>query len=98
MRKSLLALAAAASLAGATAYTPSPAQAAPWWIAPVIIAGAVGGIAVGAAVANQEYLDPRLPAASYPRTAGTVHVQPTSDGYITRRPIDGRKRRVDVCH
>jgi hypothetical protein len=97
MRRTLLALAAAASVAGATAYTPSQAQAAAWWVAPAIVAGAVGGLAIGAAVANQQYLDPRLPAASYPRSAGTVYVQPRSECYITREPIDGRMRRVEVC-
>jgi hypothetical protein len=97
MRKTLVALAAAGTLAGATLYQPTPAHAV-WWVAPAIIGGVVGGVALGAAAAsaNQRYMDPRLPAASYPRT-GSVYVQPTAQCHISREVIDGRWRRVEIC-
>lgn len=100
MRRTLMALAAAGTLAGATVYQPVQANAAAWWVAPAIVFGTIGGLTVGAAVAsaNQPYLDPRVPAAAYPRAgAGTVHVRPTSQCYITREVIDGRLRRVEIC-
>ncbi|MBX6426946.1 MAG: hypothetical protein IRZ09_13610 [Variibacter sp.] len=100
MRKTLMALAAAGSLATATVYTPSQAQATPWWVAPAIVFGTIGGLTLGAAIA-QPYYDPRVPAAAYPvapsASAGAVYVRPTSSCYITREWIGGRMRRVEVC-
>jgi hypothetical protein len=93
-----MALAAAGTLAGATLYQPTQAHAVAWWVAPAIVFGAVGGLTVGAAVAsaNQQYLDPRVPAAAYPRT-GAVYVQPTGGCHISREVINGRMRRVEIC-
>ncbi|HET9904747.1 MAG TPA: hypothetical protein VFQ27_13715 [Xanthobacteraceae bacterium] len=98
MKRTLMALAAAATVAGGALYSPPQAHATPAWVVPAIIGGVVGGAVLGAAAAsaNQAYLDPRVPAAAYPR-AGTVYVQPTSSCYITRERIDGRLRRVEVC-
>jgi hypothetical protein len=97
MQKTLIALAAAASLGTAT-LAPAPANAA-WWVAPAIIAGVAGGVVVGSAIAANAYVDPRVPAAAYPR--GTVTVQPRYAAAercsITRERVAGGWRRIEVC-
>jgi hypothetical protein len=66
--KAVLSLAAAAALGLAMTAAPKPAEAA-WWVAPAIIAGVVGGVAVGAAATN---------ANAYYGGPGAVYVAPTA--------------------
>jgi hypothetical protein len=54
MSKTIIALTAAAAFGVAITAAPKPADAA-WWVAPAIVAGVVGGVAVGAAASNNAY-------------------------------------------
>lgn len=67
MRKATVALAAAAALGLAVTAAPKPADAA-WWVAPAIVAGVVGGVALGAAANNSAY--------AYYNGPGDVYVSP----------------------
>ena len=90
MKKTILSLTAAAAvgLAGIAA-TPQQAHAVVWWVAPAIVAGAVGGVAVGATAAN---------ANQYYRGPGDVYVQPTSECRLARvQGNDGRWHRTRIC-
>jgi hypothetical protein len=91
MKKTLLALAAAAAV-GTAGLAPSPASAHAWWVAPAIIAGAAGGVILGATAAAAQPV--------YVAPAGTVTVQPrarTSSCYMARERVPGGWRRVRVC-
>jgi hypothetical protein len=68
MRKTAVALTAAAALGLAVTAAPKPADAA-WWVAPAIVAGVVGGVALGAAASNNAY--------AYYNGPGDVYVSPT---------------------
>jgi phage-related minor tail protein len=93
MRKVVLSVLSAAAIgaAGLTA-APQQAQAAPWWVVPAIVGGAVVGVGVGAAAANSNaYAN----AYAYePR--GSIYVEPTGCRLVTQR-IGGRLHRVQVC-
>jgi len=91
MRKTILTLASAAALATAgIAAAPQPAHAVAWWVAPAIVAGAIGGVAVGATAANANAYGPR----------GDVYVQPTASCRVIREqdPATGRWHRMRVCN
>lgn len=95
MKKTILTLAAAATLAvGGMTATPQPANAQ-WWVAPLILGSvAAGGVAVAAASSSYA----TSPAAYEPR--GTIYVQPTATTAChTERQVmsDGLVRRVRVC-
>ncbi len=88
----------AAAAIGAAGLTAMPRTAdAQWWIAPAIIAGVVGGVAVGSAIQANAY--PYDTNAAPP--AGTVYVRPTgavqSCEIVRERRADGSLRRVRVC-
>lgn len=92
MKKTLMALSAAAVIGAGTIATPQPAHAIAEWIIPTIIAAGIGGVAIGsAATANRTY---------YAEPAGTVYVQPSPAGQcrvVRERLADGSVRRVRVC-
>jgi hypothetical protein len=97
MKRTILSLVAAAAV-GTAGLTAVPRTAdAQWWIAPAIIAGVVGGVAVGSAIQANAYPYDTYGAA--PR--GTVYVRPTAaaqDCQIVReRMRNGSIRRVQVC-
>lgn len=90
MKKTLMALSAAAVIGAGTIATPQPAHAIAEWIIPTIIAAGIGGVAIGSA-ANRNY---------YAEPAGTVYVQPSPVGQcrvVRERLADGSSRRVRVC-
>jgi len=73
MRKSLIALSAAAALGAASIAAPSPAQAHAWWIVPAIVGGVlIGGTAIAAATTPPAYSYSYGPDYYYP---GSVSVQ-----------------------
>jgi len=92
IRKTILSVTAAAALALAgTAAAPQPAHALVWWVAPAIIAGAIGGTAVGATVAHQN------DALAY-QPQGAVYVQPTAGCHWARVQTEsGASIRQRVC-
>jgi len=95
MRKAIMAIAAAGTLAAATVTVPSQANANPAWLVPVLIAGGIGVVALGAAAnANAAYYAPG--------PSGTVYVQPraqaVSNCHIVRERVAGGYRRVEVCN
>jgi hypothetical protein len=73
MRKAIVAITAAAALGVAVTAAPKPADAA-WWVAPAIVAGVVGGVALGAAANNSAYAYYNDP---YYYGAANVYVAPT---------------------
>lgn len=93
MVKTLTTLAAAGLIATAAVSVPTKAEANPAWLVPVLIAGGVGVVALGAA-ANAN-------ANAYYAPAGTVYVQPraqaVSSCHIVRERVPGGYRRVQVC-
>lgn len=94
MRKVLTTIAAAGALAAATVTVPSQANANPAWLVPVLVAGGIGVVALGAAAnANAYYA---------PGPSGTVYVTPraqaVSNCHIVRERIPGGYRRVEVCN
>jgi hypothetical protein len=92
MRKSLMALSAAAVIGAASLAAPSPAQAHAWWIVPAIVGGViVGGVA--AAAASQPYPYGPYYGPAYYR--GDVSVRPTCR--IVRERAPGGWRRYEVC-
>ena len=99
MKRTIVTLVAAAAV-GAAGLTAMPRTAdAQWWIAPAIIAGVVGGVAVGSAVQANAY--PYDTNASAVAPAGTIYVQPTRSArsceIVRERMSDGSIRRVRVC-
>ena len=95
IRKTILSVTAAATLALAgTAAAPQPAHAVVWWVAPAIVAGAVGGVAIGAAAANTyAYPNPNASYAYEPQ----VYVQPTAGCHWMRVQTDNGLVRQRVC-
>jgi hypothetical protein len=88
MRTSVIALGTAAAVGLAVTAAPQPAQAA-WWVAPAIVAGVIGGVAVGSAAAN---------ANQYAYGPGDVYVQPTPACHWVNVERYGRIYRERVCH
>jgi hypothetical protein len=83
MRRTLVAMAAAAALAVGTFAVPQKAEAFAWWWIPTAI---VGGVALGAAVgAPYAYAAPRGQYIG-------------SDCRIMRERVPGGWRRVEVCY
>src|SRR5262245_1861882 len=97
MKKTILSLAAAAAVATAgIAAAPQPANALAWWVAPAIVAGAVGGVAIGAAAASAN--DATANAYYQGMPAGSIYVQPTARCQVVQEQMpNGSLRRVRVC-
>ncbi len=95
MKKTLVALSAAAALGAATLTVPTSANAYPVWVIPAIIAAGVGGVVVAGAASSAAYADP------YYGPRGTVYVQPTAPRatgcYTARERTSQGWRRVRVC-
>ena len=97
MKKTLVALSAAAALGLGTVSIPTQANAYPAWVIPAIIAAGVGGVVVAGAATSAAAVDERYYAGS-PR--GTVHVQPVAPAagcYVARERTPTGWRRVRVC-
>jgi hypothetical protein len=91
MRKTLMALSAAAVIGTASFAAPSPAQAHAWWVVPVVVGGVIlGGAAI--ASASQPY-GPGYYGPAYYR--GNVSVRPSCR--IVRERVPGGWRRYEVC-
>jgi hypothetical protein len=84
MKRTILALAAAATVALGTIATPRPASALAEWVIPVIIAAGVGGVVVGAAASSRS-------------NVGEIYVSPTNCRVVRERTPEGI-RRVQVCN
>ncbi|HEY7457860.1 MAG TPA: hypothetical protein VH765_03825 [Xanthobacteraceae bacterium] len=83
MKRTLVAMAAAAALAAGTIAVPQKAEAHAWWWIPAAL---VGGVALGAAVgAPYAYAAPRGQYIG-------------SDCRIMRERVPGGWRRVEVCY
>jgi hypothetical protein len=96
MKKTLVALSAAATLGAATLTVPTAANAYPVWVVPAIIAAGVGGVVVAGAATSAAYADDRY----YAGPRGTVYVQPTAPAagcYVARERTPSGWRRVRVC-
>ncbi len=85
MKRTVIALAAAGTVALGTVATPRPASALAEWVIPVIIAAGVGGVVVGAAASNRS------------ANIGEIYVNPTNCRTVRERTPDGI-RRVQVCN
>lgn len=101
MKRTIVTLVAAAAV-GAAGLTAMPRTAdAQWWIAPAIIAGVVGGVAVGSAIQANAY--PYETIAANPSGPGTIYVRPTARAQVQNCEIvreqmmDGTIRRVQIC-
>jgi hypothetical protein len=93
MRRTLIAVSAAAALGAASLAAPTPAQAHAWWVVPAIVGGViVGGAAVAAA--SSPYAPGYGPGPAHYR--GTVMVEPSCR--IVRERVAGGWRRVQVCN
>ena len=100
MRKTILSVATAGALAvGGIAAAPQPANAVAWWVAPVVIAGVVGGTAVGAAAASNANAYAYAPGGYYgPPAQGVVYAAPSASCHWARvQTADGRLIRQRVC-
>ena len=99
MKRTLIALAAAAALALGTITVPQKAEAHAWWVVPSIILGAavVGGAVLAHSRAHAGYYGPHYgPHAYVPR--GAVRVAPTRGCHLAPRPaLWGGTRYVEVC-
>jgi hypothetical protein len=89
MRKSLIALGTAAVMGLAVTAAPQPAHAV-WWVAPAIVAGVVGGVAVGSAAANANNY-------AYYNGPGDIYVEPTPVCHWAQVRHHGRIYRERVC-
>jgi hypothetical protein len=97
MKKTLIALSAAATIGAGAIAAPTAANAYPAWIIPAIIAAGVGGVVVAGAATSAAYADDRY----YAGTRGMVHVQPTAPSmgcYMARERTSQGWRRVRVCN
>jgi hypothetical protein len=97
MKRTLIALTAAAALGAGTVTMPTSANAYPAWVIPAIVVAGVGGVIVGgAAIASsrqaQAYYEPR----------GTVYVRPGGEPrscfWARERLPNGGLRRIRVCN
>ena len=92
-KKAILSTAAAGALALAVVAAPKPAHAVVWWVVPAIIAGTIGGVAVGAAASQAAYAP-----GPYSGPHGTVYVEPTYGCHWARvQGPDGYWHRTRVC-
>lgn len=90
MRKTLIAMSAAAALGAASIAAPTPAQAHAWWIVPAIIGGVlIGGTAIAAASNPYRY------GYYEPSYRGRVAVEPSCR--IVRERVRGGWQRVQIC-
>jgi hypothetical protein len=99
MRKSLIALSAAAVIGTASMAAPSPAQAHAWWIVPAVVGGVlVSGMIAAAANPYPYGYGPAYEPSYYRGPAyyrGNVAVQPRCR--IVRERVRGGWRRYEVC-
>ena len=100
MRKSLMALSAAAVIGMVGLAAPSPAQAHAWWIVPAIVGGVIVGGAAMAAANPYPYQYGYGPGPAYYRGGpayyrGDVAVRPSCR--IVRERVPGGWRRYEVC-
>ena len=99
MKKTLMALAAAATLAVSAVAVPAPAQAQRW--VPGVAAGVIGGAIVGGAIASQNgYYGPGYYGPGYGYYGGPAYVDEPGCFWQRQRFWDGygwRFRRVRVC-
>jgi hypothetical protein len=86
MRRSLIAMCAAAAIATAgTVAVPTKAEAHAWWWIPAAI---VGGVVLGAAISGpRAYAAPR---GFYEPTAARGEVYEEPRGAVTKRPVRAR--------
>ena len=90
MRKSLIALSAAAVIGAGTIAAPTSAQAHAWWVVPAIVGGVlIGGTALAAASSPYGY------GYGPGYRTGYVGVQPSCR--IVRERVPGGWRRVQIC-
>jgi hypothetical protein len=82
MMKKIMAGVSALAIAASAALIPTKADAHVWWLWPAIVGGTVGGLAIGAAAANN--------AHGYYGGPGYCHPG-------RERGPDGRWHRVTVC-
>jgi hypothetical protein len=97
VKKGFLSLAAAAALAVAVTAAPQPAHAVVWWVAPAIVAGVVGGVAVGAAASNAAYANANGYYEPGYGPSGAVYVQPTPSCRWVHVERGGRMFRERIC-
>jgi hypothetical protein len=101
MRKTLMALAAVATLAVSAVMVPAPAQAQRW--IPGVAAGVIGGAIIGGALAGPGYYGPGYYGPGYGYYGGPAYVadDPYGGCYWQRQRFwDGygwRIRRVRIC-
>jgi hypothetical protein len=88
LKKTMVAVGAAATLGLAMTAAPQPAHAV-WWVAPAIIGGVVGGAVIGAAATNNAY--------AYYTGPGDVYVAPTASCRWVQVQRNGRIFRERIC-
>ena len=91
MKRTVTALAAAATIGLAATAAPTPASAYAWWVVPAVVAGGVVAVGTGAAIANQQ-------AYAY-APGGAVYVAPmaATNCEIVRERTRRGWRRVQIC-
>jgi len=103
MRKTLIGLTSAITIAASAATLPTPASAYPGWVIPAIVATGVGGIALGAGISSAQAqttgsilsASPGTPAQPQISYDPDTMVQPGC--HLARERIRGEWRRVEVC-
>ncbi|QFU16878.1 hypothetical protein [Microvirga thermotolerans] len=103
MRKTLIGLTSALTLAASAAAVPTPASAYPGWVIPAIAAAGVGGIALGAGITSAQAQTTGTIVSAAPGTPvqpqigydPNTMVQPGC--HLARERIRGEWRRVEVC-
>jgi hypothetical protein len=102
MNKSLIALAAASTLALGTLSVPQKAEAHAWWVIPSIVVGAavVGGAAIASSQAHAGAYGYYQPGYyPQPQARGSVRVAPVRGCYMQAQPaLFGGYRYVEVCN
>jgi hypothetical protein len=98
MKRTLIALTAAAAVGAGTVGVPTSANAYPAWVIPAIVAAGVGGVIVGGATIASS----RAQAQAYYEPRGTVYVRPSGEprscSWARERLADGSLRRIRVCN
>ena len=103
MRKSLIGLTSAITIAATAATVPTPASAYPGWVIPAIVAAGAGGVALGAGITSAHA---QSTGSIFPTSTGApgqpqigydpnTMVQPGC--HLARERIRGEWRRVEVC-
>jgi len=103
MRKTLIGLTSALTIAASATAIPTPASAYPGWVIPAIAAAGVGGIALGAGISSAQAqttgsilpISPGTPVQPQMSYDPNTMVQPGC--HLARERIRGEWRRVEVC-